>query len=127
MWLLYGGEGDGDECGGCVVVSVMVMIAGIVFKLFVLNDNKVVRYISTSLYLFMGWFILIALIPLVRSVDTITMVFLTLGGVSYSVGAIIYALKKPNIPIEWLSFHDIFHFFVLLGSLFHVIMMFTLI
>ncbi len=114
---------------GFTIVSVIWAIAifGIVFKIFVLNDSKIVRYISTSIYLVMGWLIVIALYPLAKSVDTITLVFLALGGVSYSVGAVIYALKKPNIPVEWLNFHDIFHFFVLLGSMFHVIMMFTII
>ncbi len=114
---------------GYTIISIIwaIAIIGVVFKLFVLNDSKVLRWISTSLYLFMGWLIVVALYPLVKTVDTITMVFMALGGVSYTIGAVIYALKKPHIPVDWLSFHDIFHFFVLIGSLFHVMMMFTLV
>ncbi len=114
---------------GYTIISIIWAIAifGVVFKLFVMNDSKVIRWISTSLYLFMGWLIIVALYPLVKTVDTITMVFMTLGGISYTIGAVIYALKKPHIPVDWLSFHDIFHFFVLIGSMFHVMMMFTLI
>ncbi len=95
--------------------------------MFVLNENKKLRYVSTGLYLLMGWFIILAIYPLTQVMSGISMVFLALGGVSYTIGAVIYALKKPAINVEWLSFHDVFHFFVLLGSLFHVIMMFTLI
>lgn len=102
-------------------------ISGVIFKLFVLNDNKIIRVISTSLYVFMGWLAVVALFPLVKSVDTITMTLMVLGGISYTIGAVIYAIKKPHIPVDWLGFHDIFHFFVLLGSMFHVLMMFTII
>ncbi len=114
---------------GYTIISVIWVIAilGVVFKLFVMNDSKVIRLVSTGLYLFMGWLIVVALFPLVKIVDTITIVFMALGGISYTIGAVIYALKKPHIPVDWLSFHDIFHFFVLVGSMFHVMMMFTLI
>ncbi len=114
---------------GYTIISIIwaIAIVGVVFKLFVLNDSKVLRWISTSLYLFMGWLIVVALYPLTKTVDSITMLFMALGGVSYTIGAVIYALKKPHIPVEWLTFHDVFHFFVLIGSMFHVMMMFTLI
>ncbi len=104
-----------------------IAIIGVIFKAFVMNDNKILRYISTSLYLILGWLIIIAIYPLVQTMNTFSLTLLTLGGISYSIGAIIYALKKPSIPVDWLSFHDIFHFFVLIGSLFHIAMMFTLI
>ncbi len=113
---------------GYSLISVVwgIAILGIVFKSFGVSDNKVIRTISTGLYLVMGWLAVVAIIPLVNSMETVSLVLLALGGVSYSVGAVIYALKKPHIPVEWLDFHDIFHFFVLLGSIFHIIMMFTL-
>ncbi len=114
---------------GYTIISIIwgIAILGVVFKLFVLNDNKILRWVSTSLYLFMGWLIVVALYPLVKTVESITLVFMALGGVCYTIGAVIYALKKPHIPVDWLSFHDVFHFFVLLGSMFHVMMMFTLV
>ncbi len=113
---------------GYTIIAIIwgIALLGVIFKLFVLNDSKVIRWISTGLYLVMGWFVLVVIYPVTKSVDTITLVLMALGGVSYTVGAVIYALKKPAIPVEWLDFHDIFHFFVLLGSLFHVLMMFTL-
>ncbi len=113
---------------GYTIIAIIwgIALLGVIFKLFVLNDSKIVRWISTGLYLIMGWFVLLVIYPVTKSVDTITLVLMALGGVSYTIGAVIYALKKPAIPVEWLDFHDVFHFFVLLGSLFHVLMMFTL-
>ncbi len=113
---------------GYVIISIIwtCAIAGVIFKALVLNDNKFLRHISTYLYLLMGWLIIIAGYPLTQNMDTTSLVLLALGGIMYSIGAIIYALKKPNIPVDWLNFHDIFHFFVLLGSTCHIILMFTL-
>ena len=41
-----------------------------------------------------------------------------LGGICYSVGAVFYAVKKPNISAEW-TFHELFHLLILAGSFFH--------
>ncbi len=101
-------------------------IAGIIFKAMVLNDNKFLRNISTYLYLLMGWLIILAIYPLIKSMEPVSLWLLASGGIMYSIGAIIYVLKKPNITVDWLNFHDIFHFFVLLGSACHIIMMFSL-
>ncbi len=113
---------------GYTLISIIwsMAILGIIFKSISISDNKLARTISTAIYLIMGWLVIIAIYPLIKSMETISLIFLALGGISYSIGAVIYALKKPNIPVDWLDFHDIFHFFVLFGSIFHIIMMFTL-
>lgn len=47
------------------------------------------------------------------------------GGIVYTIGAVIYALKKPNLAIlKSFGFHEIFHVFVMLGSAFHIAFMF---
>ena len=47
------------------------------------------------------------------------------GGIAYTVGALIYALKKPNLAIlKSFGFHEIFHVFVMIGSAFHIAFMF---
>ncbi len=113
---------------GYTIISLIwaIAIGGIIFKAFVISDKKFIRNISTYLYLFMGWLIILAIYPLVKNMDSISLTYLVLGGVSYSIGAVIYVLKKPNILGKWLNFHDVFHFFVLIGSFFHIAMMFTL-
>ncbi|MDU6249667.1 MAG: hemolysin III family protein, partial [Paeniclostridium sordellii] len=45
--------------------------------------------------------------------------YLALGGVFYTIGGIIYGLKPKCLNFKYLSFHDIFHIFVMLGSLTH--------
>ena len=71
------------------------------------------RLISTLMYVFMGWLILFAIKPLADSLVDAGMLWLVIGGILYSLGAIIYSIKI--IPFN----HAIFHIFVLLGSCCH--------
>ncbi len=75
---------------------------------------KRMGWISTVIYLLMGWIILIAAAPLSRSVSTAGLVWLFAGGFFYSVGAAIYSLEK--LPYH----HALWHLFVVAGSACHV-------
>ena len=79
------------------------------------------RWISTAIYLLMGWSILLDLGPLTR-IPVGAVVLLAAGGVSYTAGGLIYALKKPNLFRKF-GFHELFHCFVLLGSLLHYLVL----
>lgn len=95
-------------------------IAGIVMKIFWLNAP---RWLYTSVYIAMGWMVIIAILPLIRSIPVSAFLWLAAGGVFYSVGAVIYAIKKPNI-FKLFGFHEIFHLFVMAGSISHFWLMF---
>ena len=91
-------------------------VAGVFFKVFCLNAP---RWAYTGVYLLMGWMSLFIIVPLARAVGLRTLLWLLIGGVFYSLGAVIYGLKKPNLIPRWLGFHEIFHLFIMLGSLSH--------
>jgi hemolysin III len=91
-------------------------IAGIFQALFWIHAP---RWFSTSLYLFMGWMVIIAFYPLVLSIPIGGIVWIVLGGMCYTGGAFIYALKKPNPVPGIFGFHEIWHLFVLAGSFCH--------
>ena len=91
-------------------------VAGVFFKVFYLNAP---RWAYTGIYLLMGWVCIFAIVPLARAVGLRRLVWLFAGGVFYSVGAVIYGLKKPNLIPGWLGFHEIFHILIILGSLSH--------
>lgn len=91
-----------------------VAIAGILAKLLWINAPRI---LSTMVYLIMGWAVVfVAKDFAVLGRPCLTLV--ALGGVCYSVGAVFYAIKKPNISPRW-TFHEIFHLLILAGSLFH--------
>ena len=82
------------------------------------------RWLSATLYLGMGWMALMVIKPLLANLPTGALLWLLLGGIFYSVGAIFYALKWPGRDHPIFGFHEIFHFFVLAGSTSHYLMVF---
>lgn len=91
-------------------------IIGAIFKIFWLTAP---RWLSTAIYLLMSWLAVFISIPLFKLLQVEAIIWLLLGGVFYTVGAIIYGMKKPNPYPGILGFHEIFHIFVLLGSFSH--------
>ncbi len=96
-----------------VIWSIAVM--GIVLKLFFTG-----RYdrASTILYVAMGWIAAIAIKPLLENLSTVSLLWLLAGGISYTLGAVLYSIKR--LPFN----HAIFHVFVLGGSACHYIMIY---
>ncbi|WP_214659368.1 PAQR family membrane homeostasis protein TrhA [Candidatus Formimonas warabiya] len=91
-------------------------ILGIFLKIFWRNCP---RWISTIIYIFMGWLVLIAFFPLIKTIPLTGFSWLVIGGFLYTIGAVIYGTKRPRISAKWLGFHEIFHLFVLAGSFSH--------
>lgn len=87
-------------------------LTGIILKLFFTGKFD---KLSTIMYVLMGWQIVFAINPLLENLSTEGIFWLFLGGVFYTVGAILYSIKK--IPYN----HAIFHVFVVLGSISHFI------
>ncbi|MBT6044084.1 MAG: hemolysin III family protein [Gammaproteobacteria bacterium] len=98
-WLIFG-------------ISWGFAVTGSSLKLFFTGRFKL---ISTLMYIFMGWLILFVIKPLANNLVDAGMLWLVIGGISYSLGAIIYSIKR--IPFN----HAIFHMFVLLGSFCHFV------
>lgn len=97
-----------------LTIAIWVLAAiGIIIKMFWLNAP---RWLSTAMYIAMGWFIIIDIQNLILT--PLAAFLLIAGGISYTIGGIIYAIKKPNITATF-GFHEIFHLFVLLGSILH--------
>ena len=92
-------------------------LTGIILKLFFTGRFD---KLSTVMYLLMGWQVMFFIKPLMESLTTEAFSYLVAGGIFYSVGAILYSIKK--IPYN----HFIFHIFVLLGSLSHFIAIYNL-
>jgi hemolysin III len=87
-------------------------LTGIILKLFFTGRFD---KLSTIMYVLMGWQIVFAINPLLENLASEGLFWLFLGGVFYTIGAILYSIKK--IPYN----HAIFHVFVLLGSISHFI------
>lgn len=98
-----------------------IAVAGIIMKILWFNAP---RWLYTLFYVGMGWLAVIALPPLVRSMPVGGIAWLLIGGAFYTIGAVIYALKRPNPIPGRFGFHEIFHLFVLAGSASHFWLMY---
>lgn len=98
-----------------------VTLAGFIMKLFWLQAPRI---LYTLIYILMGWIIVICIVPLVRLMPAGALYMLGLGGVFYTTGAVMYAIKKPNPWPGTFGFHEIFHIFIMLGTLSHYLMVY---
>lgn len=98
-----------------------IALSGIIMKALWMGAP---RWLSTSIYTLMGWIVVIAFIPLVRTIPIGGMVWMVAGGLFYTIGAVIYGTKWPPIPSKIFSFHEVFHLFVLAGSFCHFWLMY---
>jgi hemolysin III len=86
-------------------------IAGIIFQLLFYKEK--LRFVSSIIYLAMGWIVIIAIKPLLNSLPTGGLLWLLGGGLFYSVGVVFYLWRK--LPFN----HGIWHLFVLGGTVCH--------
>lgn len=86
-------------------------LAGTVLKLF---DRLSHPWLSTGLYLVMGWLVVIAAVPLVEHVALPGIALLVAGGVAYTAGVVFFVLDS-----RWRYAHTIWHGFVAAGTSFH--------
>jgi hemolysin III len=109
-----------DNAWGISLLSVTAGIAGTgaIIRLLWLNTP---RWLAAFLYLSVGWVALVAAAQILRHLDAAPLGLLLLGGIAYSVGAVVYALRRPDPWPSVFGYHEMFHSFTVAGSLFHYI------
>ena len=99
-------------------------LIGILIKAFWVNCPK---WFSSVLYIGMGWTCVLAFTHLLDALSTAAFGWLLAGGVIYTIGGVIYALKLPIFNSRHKNFgsHEIFHLFVMGGSVCHFVVMYV--
>ena len=118
---------------GCMALSanlwakaqpVQATLAGLVLTLVWISAP---RWLTSGIYLFMGWLAVVALYPLSQVLPAEGFFWLVLGGVLYTVGGVLYAVKWPGRDNPRFGCHEIFHVFIILGSICHFLMMYRVV
>ena len=107
---------EGAWCWGIIIAQWSLVLLGTFFKLFYIQAP---RYFSTIIYLAMGWMAVLAIGKLVHTMNALELAGLFAGGGFFTIGAVVYMLKKPDLLPDRMGFHGIFHIFILLGGLTH--------
>ena len=84
------------------------------------------KWFSSVIYIAMGWVCVLVFGPLLKTLSTPAFLWLLAGGIIYTVGGVIYALKLPifNAKHKFFGSHEVFHLFVMGGSICHFIFMY---
>jgi hemolysin III len=99
----------------------LLVILGLVFKLVYLRSP---RWLNSVIYVLMGWMLLIPLNHLLAAMPLSSILLLFGGGIAYTLGAVFYAIKKPNPFPGIFAFHEIFHLLVLVGAALHYLVIY---
>lgn len=85
------------------------------------------KWFSSTIYILMGWACIFCMKPLMNAITPEAFFWLLTGGIIYTIGGVIYALKLPifNAKHKFFGSHEIFHLFVMGGSLCHFIFMYS--
>ncbi|HHV15886.1 MAG TPA: hemolysin III family protein [Gelria sp.] len=105
---------------GLLIAIWALAVGGIFLTLFWLEAP---RWLTTSIYILMGWLALVAIVPLIRVLPVDGFIWLLGGGIFYTIGGVIYGRKKSLINLPGFGFHEVFHIFVLAGSICHYLLM----
>ncbi len=90
-----------------------VAIAGVVLTIWFVHAP---RWLSAAVYIAMGWFAVVPAFKLVPTLPLVVTLLIALGGLLYTLGAVVYATRKLDLLPRCFGFHEIFHLFVLAGA-----------
>ncbi len=100
-------------------------LLGVLFRVFWTGAP---RWLYTPIYIGLGWFAVFFIPDFVQGAERMstamaiaTLVLVAAGGVLYTLGAVIYGLKRPNPKPEWFGFHEVFHTFTILAFVAHYV------
>ena len=93
-------------------------LVGIAFRILWLGAP---RWLYTALYVLMGWASVGWLVEFWHTGGPAVVILVIAGGVVYSLGALVYGLKRPNPSPRWFGFHEIFHSATVVAAVLHYI------
>lgn len=93
-------------------------IIGVLFRLFWTGAP---RWLYVPAYVALGWVAVFYMPQFYAGGGAAIVTLIVVGGVAYTVGAVIYGLKKPNPSPAWFGFHEIFHTCTVIGFVCHVV------
>ncbi|GAC1660183.1 MAG: hypothetical protein NVS4B13_08410 [Candidatus Elarobacter sp.] len=93
-----------------------VALAGIVLTIWFVRAP---RWLSAAIYIAMGWLAVVPAVKVVPILPHAATVLIGVGGLFYTLGAVVYATKSLNVRPRRFGFHEIFHLFVLAGAVTH--------
>ena len=93
-------------------------IMGVAFRVFWAGAP---RWLYVPVYMLLGWVAIFYFRPLLEHGGIAVMTWVVIGGVLYSIGALVYGTKRPDISPRWFGFHEVFHALTILAFTAHFV------
>lgn len=103
---------------GFLAIIWSLAVLGIIVKMFII---KAPRWVTAGVYVILGWLCLVAAGEVMRTLPAGALIGLGIGGLIYTIGAVIYITKKLDLFPGQFGFHEVWHIFVILAALAHYI------
>lgn len=114
------------DAGG-VPLTIAVWALAAAGTILTIAKLSIPRWLTSAIYLFMGWLAIFAIVPIRRALPADGFAWLLAGGLLYTAGGILYAVKWPGRNSPRFGCHEIFHVFILLGSIAHFVLMYRVV
>jgi len=114
-----------EKSGMTLLITIWIIALLGIIKSF--NFTNLPKFLSSLFYLLMGYQVVPYLSEIIHSIGIRNFWLLLLGGILYTIGALVYSLKRPVFNPKVFSYHELFHIFVNLGATFHFIVISSLI
>jgi hemolysin III len=93
-------------------------VVGVLFRVF---WSHAPRWLYVPAYVMLGWVAVFYFGPLLEHTGGAVMTWVVIGGVLYSLGALVYGTKRPDISPRWFGFHEVFHALTVLAFTAHFV------
>jgi hemolysin III len=93
-------------------------LAGVVFRVFGVGAP---RWLYTLLYVVIGWVAVFFLSDLIEGAGVTAVILIAVGGLLYTVGAVVYGIRRPNPSPVWFGFHEVFHALTIAAFIAHYV------
>jgi hemolysin III len=91
-------------------------LLGVLFRVF---WNNAPRWLYTPVYVALGWAAVFYFGDFARSASTAVLVLMAVGGLLYTLGGVVYGVKRPNPFPRWFGFHEVFHSLTIVAFVSH--------
>lgn len=100
---------------------VIVWTGAVIGVLFRVLWTQAPRWLYVPAYLMLGWVAVFYFGPLLEHAGAAVMTWVVIGGVLYTLGAVVYGIKRPNFSPRWFGFHEVFHTLTILAFAAHFV------
>ena len=107
-----------EQTRSLLLIAWIGAVGGVLFRVFWVGAP---RWLYTPIYVALGWVAVFYLKPLYEAGGAAVVILIAIGGLLYTLGAVVYGTKRPNPSPRWFGFHEIFHVFTVAAFAVHYI------